>query len=510
MTASLAGQAKTVARAPLRRRVLTVSAMGFGGVVMLLLLLVVWLVVLLDHAPKTYARAANPIEPPAAGDYARFELDGFESPYLGHTGSWNGKGGSLLDGSKVPDLEKEVDMGLRWTFMPVYWSALEPDGPVDPLDLAGAAWRSLDSFVVEAQKRRLNVFMQVVIGGNAGGPPGWAGRREAGKSAPADMEAAAAFAGKLAARYAPGGQLATQQGWGRRYGVRAWELDNEPDIYLTHWNDQAGDYAEFATRAAARIKEADPQAMILGPATTNRAVPWIGAALDAHRLSGSPTYRQNGQPYSIGPVVDGVSFHLYEGLDTLLASADRTVERVLEELRITFVAWETGASGFHYERKREFWHTEGNFDFIGFLPAERRAAWRIQFMTRAFAAGLRKVCVMDVSEPEQAAVRGYVRALPWPFPMLPAEAEVQVLRGHVVAFRHPDGETPQDGQVWVLWAHAGTGDAEVEIPLAHERVTVVHTEGTTTEGHIPDRRLRLTLKGDGEMAPPLLVIDRPG
>ena len=78
----------------------------------------------------------------------------------------------------------------------------EPDGPVDLSTATPPAWRELDTFVIEAQSRRLNILMQApVVGGNAGGPPGWAGRREPGKSAPADMEAAAAFAGKLARRY---------------------------------------------------------------------------------------------------------------------------------------------------------------------------------------------------------------------------------------------------------------------------------------------------------------------
>ncbi len=72
------------------------------------------------------------------------------------------------------------------------------------------------------------------------------------------MEALAAFAGKLARRYRPGGTLAVEQGWGSRYGVRAWELDNEPEMYRTHWKGQVADYAEFVTLAAAQIKVVDP------------------------------------------------------------------------------------------------------------------------------------------------------------------------------------------------------------------------------------------------------------
>ena len=115
-----------------------------------------------------------------------------------------------------------------------------------------------------AKARGLNVLMQApVVGGNAGGPPAWAGRREPGKSAPARMDALAEFAGQLAQRYRPGGVLAQRQGWGARYGVRVWELDNEPESYRTHWLGQAADYAEFVTLASAQIKAADPQAALI-------------------------------------------------------------------------------------------------------------------------------------------------------------------------------------------------------------------------------------------------------
>jgi hypothetical protein len=372
------------------------------------------------------------------------------------------------------------------------------------------AWRALDAFVIEAEKRRLNILMQApVVGGNAGGPPDWAGRREPDKSAPADMAAAAALAGKMAARYAPGGTLAVREGWGERYGVRAWELDNEPESYRTCWSGQAGDYAEFAAKSAALIKQADPRAVIVLPgcAGGGHAGPWIEAALDAHRLGGSPEYRLRGAPHSIGPIADVISFHIYEGLDSTFG--DRTVERVFGEVRDVFEKWETSAAGFDYPRKCEYWHTEGNFDFLGLLSRERRAAWRMQFFTRAFAAGLRKVCVMDASAPEQAAVRAYVQALPWPFPMRPADAEVKVLRGSAAAFRRPDGDKPGAAQVWVLWAVADTGDAEVEVPVVREQVTLVHVDGAKTVCHTRRGRLTVDLKGDRKMAPPVLLVDRP-
>jgi hypothetical protein len=467
--------------------------------------------VFLNRVPSAYPQPVTPLDTPEQEDYARFGLDGFESPYLGHTGSWDGKGGAMWGGSKVRDLDIEVGMGLRWTFMPVNWRAMEAHGPVNLDREVPAAWRALDGFVIEAQKRGLNVLMQApVVGGNAGGPPRWAGRREKGKSAPQDMDALAQFAGKLARRYRPGGVLATERGWGDRYGVRAWELDNEPEMYRTHWKGQAADYAEFVTLAAARIKAEDPLALIVAPAMSagKRGLPWLEAALDPEVMAGSPAFRVQAKPYSLGPVTDVVSLHNYEGLDSLFSGGPRTVGDVLTDVRAVFEKWEQRAPGFTYSRKLEYWHTEGNFDFIGALSAERRAAWRIQFFTRAFAAGLRKVCVMDASEREQVAVRAYVRALPWPFPMHAADAEVQVLRGSVAVFRHPEGEEPNDGQVWVLWAIAGTDEAEVELPVRRDQLTLVGVDGTERKLSTSGPRFRVQLKGDRKMAPPVIVIDR--
>jgi len=499
---------------PKRRRgrcLLLGCGIGCAGVVLLFVVVIVLVVLLLGKVPKSYPLAANPIPPPATNSNLGGGLEGFESPYLGHTGSWNGKGGALLGGSKIADLDKERSMGLRWTFMPVYWRALEPSGAVDLDGETPPSWQALDAFVIAAKERGLNVLMQApVIGGNAGGPPDWAGRRENGKSAPANMHALAEFAGKLAERYRPGGTLAQREGWGERYGVRAWEMDNEPESYLTNWKGQAGDYAEFVTLAAASIKAVDPQAVIVAPgmAGGTHGLLWLEATLDAAAMGGSPEFRSHGKSYSIGPAIDVVSIHNYEGLDSAFSGGSRTIGQVVDDVSAVFEKWEQRASGFSYARKQEYWHTEGNFDFVGILSAERRAAWRFQFLTRAFAGGIRKVCVMDASAPEQRAVRAYVNALPNPFPMLDASSEVTVVQGQVSVFRHPDGAEPNAGQVWIVWPQANTGDASVEIPARRTRVQVVSVDGTSRTVTASNGCVRFDLKGDAKMAPAALVIDR--
>ena len=468
--------------------------------------------IMLNKVPRIYLPVASPIPPPDLSHSSFGRLDGFDSPYLGHTGSWDGKGGSMWGGSKIPDLEVERSMGLRWTFMEVNWRAMEPKGPAVLDQVIPAPWEELDGFVIAAKERGLNILMQApVVGGNAGGPPDWAGRREPGKSAPLNMDAAAEFASKLASRYCPGGTLAAQLGWGASFGVRAWELDNEPEGYRTSWKGQAADYAEFVTKVAARIKKIDPQALILTPAISGggNGGSWVEDALDASRLAGSPTFRQHGLPFSIGKSTDVVSFHSYEGLDTAFSRDERTVERVFSEIRATFDRWESQSPEFAYPHKEDYWHTEGNYDFLGVMSAERRAAWRLQFFTRGFAAGIRKLAVMDACPREQIAVGNYIRVLPNPFPMLPAKKEVSVVQGQVAAFRHPDGPEPEAGQVLITWALANTGDAIIEIPTRRSHLEATSVEGQRRILEPINGRVRLELRGDAKMAPPVLLVDRP-
>ena len=490
------------------RRIFRGCAFGCLGTVVVGVGAAICLTLFLSKVPQTYPPADHPIPPPPPEQRLGASLDGFASPYLGHTGSWDGKGGGLGGGSKISDLDQERAMGLRWTFMPVYWRAMEPERPVDLAASTPPAWRELDGFVVAAHDRGLNILMQApVIGGNAGGPPKWAGRRQPGRAAPANLDAAVEFAGQLALRYSPNGTLAKQQGWNDRFGVGAWEIENEPESYLTHWKGQARDYAELVTKAAARIKQINPLAVILAPAVAGggHGTAWVEEALSGEIPGGTspPTVR-----YSIGRPTEVVSFHCYEGLETSFAGEDRTIERDFSEIRAAFEKWENRVPGLEYVRKEEYWHTEGNFDFLGVLSAKRRAAWRWQFFTRAFAAGIRKVNVMDASAPERPAVRAYVNALPNPFPMAPALDSIRVVRGKAAAFRHQDSPAAGAGQVWIAWAMAGAGDAVLEVPVLRQRVQVVSVDGPS-EMVLPTQGwVRLYLPGDAKMAPGRLVVDR--
>lgn len=486
------------------------TSIGCLGSLLLLITLIVCLFLLLKSAvPTTFTEVKNPIPPPDPTSQLGGNLPGFDSPYIGHTGSWDGIGGAIFGASKIPDLDIEVSMGLKWTFMCVFWAKMEPNGPVDLTQGIPPEWQSLDQFVIEAHRRKLNILMQApVVGGNGGGPPEWAGRRTQGKSAPLNMEALVDFAEKLTRRYCPGGTLAMEQGWGSDYGVRAWELDNEPESYFTNWKGQSGDYAEFVTKAADRIKQIDPQALILAPsvASGSHGADWLKEALNPDTKQCSATFLENGTRYSIGPSTDVVTFHNYEGLDSFFSGNDFTITDAFMQIRNVFESMEDASEKFQYARKMEYWHTEGNFDFIGALSEEKRANWRFQFFTRAFAAGIRKVVVMDAKPLEQTAVRTYVEALPTPFPMLPATTDLKIIQGNPIAYKHPE---PNNGFTWVLWSQVNTGDSIAQIPVSSPKVESIQANGSKNTIESKNGWIQLNLPGDNKMPAPIIITDHP-
>src|SRR4051794_11255384 len=74
------------------------------------------------------ARAATAC--PNAASSAPASADGFASPYMGHNGANDGTGGELAGwDAKVQELDLEKSMGVKWTFLRVDWSLVEPTQP---------------------------------------------------------------------------------------------------------------------------------------------------------------------------------------------------------------------------------------------------------------------------------------------------------------------------------------------------------------------------------------------
>ena len=73
------------------------------------------------------------------------------------------------------------------------------------------------------------------------------------------------------------------QGWasGFRHGIRYWEVWNEPDLATIFWGGTPEQYFELYARIARAVKEADPNALVGGPALarSNDAIPYQNSFL---------------------------------------------------------------------------------------------------------------------------------------------------------------------------------------------------------------------------------------
>ena len=466
--------------------------------------------------------------------------NGINSPYLGHTGANNGEGVDFAGGwpAKLGQLELERDMGLRWTWLNVHWNLVEPEqptasppAPIDGTTEPAVAWHRLDRFVRTARSMGLNIALQVVVGGNAGGPPAWAGRRVQDKSAPlfmdgtepgADGQGLVPFVEKLVQRYRPGGHLATADGWADGYGVRTWLMDNEPDSYQTNWDSVADDYAEFVVKSAAAIKALDPAAVVVAPESNEGLfddTPFLNAVLEAGAQRASPAYLANGIDYVAGPAIDVPSFHSYEIFreafpdDADLASQVALTRAV--RTREGFAAYEQ-QTDHEYAPKAELWHTEGGFGFIVDDP-EGKKHWIIQWLAQGFAFGVTKMTVMDASPEEARAVRTMTCLLPNPLPIADVTQEVGANSDDAFVFRatrNTDG-----GSTYVTWARTGPTNGlspTVTLPVSGDDVKVVSWDGNVSAAKVSTdptsgaKSVTLLLPGAG--APfnaPVFVVDQP-
>ena len=450
--------------------------------------------------------APLPQEPPSLEERTGF--DGYDSPYIGKTGSWDGAARKGNGDPRIEHLDMEASMGLRWTFMTLYWSKLEPDGPVLLSDGdVPVSWQHVDQFVRDARTRDLHILLQITVGGNAGGPPDWAGRRVAGSSAPEDMDALVAFVVKVFERYRPGGVLASEEGGGDAYGVLALELGNEPGSYLTNWSKTAADYAEFVTRASEALKKIDERVLVLGPAIAAGDIDWLEQVVDANHGSASEELTERGVEYAIGPGVDVVTFHNYEQLDQVFAGEPHRIQQVFADVRAVFERFEE-QEGFEYAPKLHYWHTEGGYDYLSFASDTKRANWMLQFFARSFHAGMRKVTIQDAHGfvLQQAAVRTMVELLPDPFPMERVNAELGIDRDDAEVFRviRDDGAT-----VYLLWAANGVWRRRVSLPVSSKRVVRVSRDGEREPLEASGGEVELVLRGSSPFSEPLFVVDGP-
>lgn len=143
------------------------------------------------------------------------------------------------------------DIGLEWVYNGMYWPTIEPSKD-------NYAIEAYDEFMTHMAARDMNVIMSV---GNYW--PTWINNSEELRLEIYQMT-------KLCvARYKPGGTFAQENGLGN-YGIRYWELINEPNLPCCGWGYHGANqpvnsalYAELLEAMHRAIREEDPNAVII-------------------------------------------------------------------------------------------------------------------------------------------------------------------------------------------------------------------------------------------------------
>lgn len=151
-----------------------------------------------------------------------------------------------------PTLSAIDDIGLKWVLNGFHWPTIE--GEKDNYRIA----QNYDAFFLAMAQRNVQVLMSV---GNYW--PTWLEDTEQMKTELYELTRL------LVKRYRPGGDLAQEHGLGN-YGVRYWEVINEPNYPCCGWGPHGGEqpvnsalYAEVLSEVHRAIREEYPEAVIL-------------------------------------------------------------------------------------------------------------------------------------------------------------------------------------------------------------------------------------------------------
>lgn len=238
-------------------------------------------------------------------------------------------------------LRKQREAGLHYVYTWLAWSDIERAEGV-------YRWNELDQFVRDAHDAGVLLVLQVQVGA-WGNPQPFApptrlnGRHPFPGAPPADLDRLRRFWFELVTRYKPGGTLATLEGWDS-YGVRIWEVENEPDNipWWGTWDRMPKDYAEYLSVIHPTIKSADPEAVVAAPALSQQdannpspvngrlgGLPWLDEVLSPGSATSewaSDQYRSGAVHPSGGPFVDVYSFHR----DTAPVHDSTVVDRIAD------------------------------------------------------------------------------------------------------------------------------------------------------------------------------------
>lgn len=210
------------------------------------------------------------------GEYGRFEATARLSGAAGQIGSaaaalarvpepyhgtdpaspWGIGGGGAWIGIRFDEAGADLrfrlmhEAGIAYSREELFWNNLEPS--------AGSwAWNRFDPAMRSAREHGVLMLGLLDYWADWSVPDGYGGKSTGvpWSRAIADY---ANFCRTVVQRYKPGGEFARQEGWRDGYGIRHWEIWNEPP---TFWSGTAAEFGALVKAAVAAIRSADPQAV---------------------------------------------------------------------------------------------------------------------------------------------------------------------------------------------------------------------------------------------------------
>ncbi len=145
------------------------------------------------------------------------------------------------------------DIGAKMVRWWVFWPQIEPKkGKIE--------WKAFDEEVKSMQGKNLEVLAVLSK------TPKWAVAKPANNDPwdgdpPANIKDYTDILKAMVERYKPGGILAKQQGWGNNYGVKYWEVWNEPDLN-GFWNGTDEYYVKLLKASYTAVKKSYPKSVV--------------------------------------------------------------------------------------------------------------------------------------------------------------------------------------------------------------------------------------------------------
>lgn len=426
-----------------------------------------------------------------------------------------------------PKFAKAYAAGLRWTYTWVAYSDIvNPDGTYSEADL-----RLLDQYVRDARAEGLYLKIQVMVGPwgepvPADPPVRVNSRHPSLTPAPATFDGIRDFWVTLVDRYRPHGTLARAERWGS-YGVRHWEVENEPDsmVWTNAWQHVPKDYAEYLSVIYPAVKAVDRNAVISAPALSHqeggdapKGLRWLDEVLSPGGPDSewaSDTYRAGVTHPSGGPFVDAYSFHR----NNPNVGNGQVPQRVADLKAV--IARYVDASAYPTSAQPRVWYSEGGTLQYSGDPAKFARA-QVQLQSQLLGAGVERMVWALGAEPNKptvpweqspmfAAVRAFTTYFPTAGSVQRADGDVDAAR--VTAYRRTDPVTGL--RTWVLWAHDlpdGAARREpftVTVPARPGTVHMAGSEGgwAIESGTVDEAGVAVTLHAE-DVSPVVIVAER--